>query len=283
MSTNRDCGCRFVWERAVRQSELAWHLKSFLLLLATYMDADGSNCRPSAPELCAVTKRSRQRVFEWIGEVEAAGWLRSVARPGRTTVRVPRLPDARTGDPSDTSYGSDTANPSDTSDGSGLEVVHTRQTHLTHPSDLSDTTKSVPSHLGGAPPPNPSRTAEPQAVRRTDPRPEPDSSKTPATQAEPESPVPSAGGASNDRFAFVGTGALRSIGSEAALGELHRRKSISTPGRMRWSDQRKATAHLDEERRAEVRADLRARQRRAAMRAVPDLDQDIVEGIQALA
>ncbi|MDX3661254.1 helix-turn-helix domain-containing protein [Streptomyces sp. ID05-26A] len=279
MITTQGCVGRFMWERSVRQSELAWHLKSFLLLLATYMDADGSNCRPSAPELCAVTKRSRQRVFEWIRELEAAGWLRSVARPGKATLRVPRLPDAQAGDPSDTSYGSDLVDPSDGSDGSEAETIHTRLMGLTHPSDPSDTTKSVPSHCGGAPPPHPRRTADPHAGRRTDPEPEPDSAQTPATQLEQESPVPSAARASSDRFELVGTGALRSIGTKAALDELARRKTVSTPGRMSWRGQRAATAHLDPEKRAEVRADLEARQRRAGMRVVPDSQQ--VSGSEA--
>ncbi|MEV8439242.1 hypothetical protein AB0425_17845 [Actinosynnema sp. NPDC051121] len=183
MSTEQGSVGRFAWERAVRRSNLPMHLKGYLFLLGTYMDADGSNCRPSAAELEAAAGRSRQRVFEVLAELEAAGWFASVKRPGKPSVRTPRIPAEIpvdvTSDPSDTSDYSEQG----TSDGSygseAPEVVHTRQTGLTDPSDGSDapvrpvlhdhvSTTSGPQENGAAPAPDPRRTGRAEHARTDD-------------------------------------------------------------------------------------------------------------------
>lgn len=183
MSTEQGSVGRFAWERAIRRSGLPMHLKGYLWLLGTYMDADGSNCRPSAAELESAAGRSRQRVFEVLAELEAAGWFASVKRPGKPSIRVPRIPadipTEITSDPSDRSDYSEQGT-SDVSYGSEVpEVVHTRQTGLTHPSDPSDvpvrpvlhdqvSTKSGPQENGAAPAPDPRRTEQAELARTDD-------------------------------------------------------------------------------------------------------------------
>lgn len=93
---------------------------------------------------------------------------------------------------------------------------------------------------GHAAPRTPLRTDSPQAARRTDQNTAPDRSKTLRTQLDPESPVP----------------------------RDPREKPRS------WRQQRAATAHLDPEKRAEVREDLAARRRRAALHVVAPLNED---------
>lgn len=207
MSTEQGSTGRFEWERAVRRAPtLPWHVKSFLLLLGTYMDKDGTNCRPSSAELESVMVRSRQRIFELLAIVEAEGWMRFEPRPGKPTLRVPLIPAAAAvveDNPSDTSDYSEQG----TSDGSygseAPEVVHTRQTGLTHPSDPSDApvrpvlhdqvrTKSGPQENGAAPAPDPRRTGR-AALARTDDRPAADVLPDTPTGPDQETHVPRRG------------------------------------------------------------------------------------------
>ena len=118
---------RFNWERQLRSARIPRHVKGFLLYLGTWMDAAGRNCRPSARTICDDLELSRQRVFELFSEAELRGWLRNEKRPGKPSERLPAIPD-----PSDPSDGSPTAS-----------ETPTRQTHLTHPSDRSDTTRQT--------------------------------------------------------------------------------------------------------------------------------------------
>ncbi len=97
---------------------------------------------------------------------------------------------------------------------------------------------------GGTLPPDPQRTESPQAAPRTELEPEPERSKTTATQLDPESPVPRASRRERRQF-----------------------------GRTTWRQQRAATANLDPERREEARQELEAQHRRALIRAVPDPDE----------
>lgn len=85
---------RFAWERALRADEtVPWHLKSVLLLLATYMSNDGSEARPSVPTLARQSGLSRARVFELLRQAGERGWVQSVSAPGKVTVRLPQIPD----------------------------------------------------------------------------------------------------------------------------------------------------------------------------------------------
>lgn len=250
MSTSQDKVGRFAWERAFRQSSLPMHLKGYLFLLGSYMDADGSKCRPSAAELEVAAGRSRQRVFEVLAELEKAGWFATVKRPGKPSLRVPRIPPGVQADPSDTSDYSDQG----ASDGSygpdPSEGGHTRQTGLTDPSDTSDlpvrpvlhdhvsTNQDQPTGGTGSPP-DPLPPESSQAPPRTELEQEPKRSKTPRTKVDPESRVPRA----------------------------PRAKSRS------WRRQRAATAHLDPEVRAAVREELEAQRRRTTFRVVEPLNE----------
>ncbi|MFJ8966082.1 hypothetical protein ACIRG5_42500 [Lentzea sp. NPDC102401] len=192
---------RFEWERALLDSALPWHLKAFMLLLGTKMDVDGRNCKPSAPWLMSKMGRSRQRVFEMLKEIEAAGWITTVRR-GKTAVRLPRIP-LNQSDPSDGLTPEDPQNPSGPSDGLGIELQpdpsdtsygspiphesdpsdYTRQTHLTQP--------TITNQLGAsARPQTPLRTESPQAAPRTELEQEPEQSKTPDAELDPETHVP---------------------------------------------------------------------------------------------
>ena len=71
-----------------------------------------------------------------------------------------------------------------------------------------------------------------------------------------------------DLFRDVDVLGLRALGTPEALAELARRKQGGDRLRTTWRRQRRATAHLDPETRAAVRADLEARRRRAVIRAV---------------
>lgn len=106
---------------------------------------------------------------------------------------------------------------------------------------------------GHAAPQTPLRTDSPQAACRTDQPTAPDRSKTPRTQLDPESPVPSAA-------AFV------------------RARERSRPLRTTWQQQREATAGLDPAVRQAVRDELDAQRRRATIRAVPDPIPDETAG-----
>lgn len=139
---------RFRWERALRRDpKTPRYLKGFLLLIGTYMNGDGTGARPSAAQLCEDWEdMSRQRAFELLAEAEQTGWIVSVSRVGKATLRLPATPypsdvsdgsvidisSALADDPSDTSYGSTTPDPSDTSDG----LWH-------NPSDTSDPTRQT--------------------------------------------------------------------------------------------------------------------------------------------
>lgn len=252
MSIDQDCVGRFAWERAVRQSTLPLHLKAYLFILGTYMDANGGRCRPSAAELEAAAGRSRQRVFEVLAELEAAGWFTTVKRPGKPSVRVPRIPASAESDPSDGSDYSDQG----TSDGSygsePSEAGRTRQTGLTDPSDASDlpvrpvlhdhvSTKQDQPTGGTGSPPDPLPTEAPQAAPRTELEQEPERSKTPRTQLDPESPVP---------------------------------RAARENGEVSWRRQRAATAHLNDNTRAAVREQLAAQRRRATFHVVAPLAED---------
>ena len=70
-----------------------------------------------------------------------------------------------------------------------------------------------------------------------------------------------------DPFRDVDVLSLRALGTEEALAELARRRQGGNRLRTTWQRQRRATAHLDPETRAEVRADLEAQRRRAVIRA----------------
>jgi hypothetical protein len=259
----RRAASRWEWERALRAAtSVPWHVKSFLLLIGTYMDGSGNGAQPSAAALGAQCERSRQRVFELLKEAEGLGWIRTEGANGKKKTRLPFIPP-----PSDRSYRSE----EDEEDG-------TSQTGLTGGSDVSDGTRQTgqtrqeQEHLGttgGAPPPDPRRADAPRAARRIEQEPEPDRTKTTTTEVERESPVPSGDDASADgeRFRFTGTGALRAIGTPEALAELGRRKTAG----MSWRRQRAATAHLDPSKRAAVREDLEAQRRRAAFRVVEPL------------
>ena len=71
-----------------------------------------------------------------------------------------------------------------------------------------------------------------------------------------------------DLFRDVDVLGLRALGTPEALAELARRRRGGDRLRTTWQRQRRATAHLDPETRAAVRADLEARRRRALIRAV---------------
>lgn len=196
---------RFEWERALLDSSLPWHLKAFMLLLGTKMDVDGRNCKPSAPWLMSKMGRSRQRVFEMLKEIEAAGWITTVRR-GNTAIRLPQIPL----NPSDGSDGLSPKGPqnqSDVSDGLGIELqpdpsdtsygLPTPQTDP-HPSDPSDSTRqthltqpTITNQLGArARPQTPLRTEASQAPPRTELEQEPERSKPPATEVDQETHVP---------------------------------------------------------------------------------------------
>lgn len=87
---------RFTWERALREADEAttpWYLKSFLLLIGTYMDGKtGENARPKVATIQRITGLSRGRVYGLFKEAEASGWLWSVAVPGKYTYRLPTIP-----------------------------------------------------------------------------------------------------------------------------------------------------------------------------------------------
>ncbi|HWO61156.1 MAG TPA: hypothetical protein VNO31_14105 [Umezawaea sp.] len=190
---------RWQWERALRSdTTVPWHLKSFLLLIGTWMDGSGANAKPSAAALSEACERSRQRVFELLRDAEESGWIRTEGVNGQRKERVPYIPN-----PSDRSDGLG-EDPSDPSDGSGgVSEDGTRQTHLTPPSDPSDGTRQT--HLtrqeqsrtdqeqtGGTLPPDPLRTDSPQAACRADLELAAGQSKTTSTEVDRESPVPSA-------------------------------------------------------------------------------------------
>jgi hypothetical protein len=286
---SRRAATRWEWERALRSdTTVPWHLKSFLLLIGTWMDGTGANAKPSAATLGKASKLSRQRVFELLRDAETTGWIRTEGVNGHRKERVPCIPN-----PSDTSDGLG-EDPSGTPDGSGaLAEEETRQMGLTPPSDGPDGTRQMgltqqeqsrtqQEQTGGTLPPDPLRTDSPQAACQTDLEPEPDQSKTSPTQLDPESPVPSAArevavppAAAEDEevvdpFRHTGSGALSSIGTPEALAELERRKGGGDRLRTTWRRQRLATSHLDPETRAAVRADLEAQRRRAAIRVVAD-------------
>ncbi len=70
-----------------------------------------------------------------------------------------------------------------------------------------------------------------------------------------------------DLFRDVDVVGLRALGTPEALAELARRRQGGDRLRTTWQRQRRATAHLDPEMRAAVRADLEARRRWAVVRA----------------
>ncbi|WP_158887912.1 hypothetical protein [Amycolatopsis anabasis] len=128
---------RFEWERALRAAEnVPWHVKSLLLMVGTWMSADGSNARPSLAALSSATGLSRSRVIELLGIAEESGWLRPVRTRGKVTLRHAAIPDPS--NQSDPSNEQDPSDPPDRSTGS------TRPTHRTRGSDPPDGTR--PTH-----------------------------------------------------------------------------------------------------------------------------------------
>ncbi|HET9892611.1 MAG TPA: hypothetical protein VFQ42_19135 [Mycobacterium sp.] len=189
---------RFRWERAVRKAGIPMHVKGFALLIATYMNADGSNARPSSKRLIEDTGYSRQRVFELLAEAESAGWLVTVKVAGKPSERRPSMPstapgedgtlslfsdldesddDGVTGDTPDVTRQTQTDGyPSDASDYLGVGLSHnpsdtpddTRQTRLTQQEqDRNNQGHAAPGPLRHDPPQAPGRTDQPVPDQRT--------------------------------------------------------------------------------------------------------------------
>jgi hypothetical protein len=74
---------RFEWERAMRGEGIRPNLRLFLLVLATYMSADGSNCYPSYKSLAADLGMSRTSIWRLSNEAEECGWIRVHLKGGK--------------------------------------------------------------------------------------------------------------------------------------------------------------------------------------------------------
>jgi hypothetical protein len=83
---------RFIWERAVRDSDLPAYLTGFLLLVGTYMSNDGTNAYPSVEKLCGNKRYSRKRVLELFKMANDGGWIITVKRSNRSSIRLPAIP-----------------------------------------------------------------------------------------------------------------------------------------------------------------------------------------------
>lgn len=70
------------WRRAVRDSQLRPPVRLVLLVLATYMDSDGSSGRPGVARLAAGTGLSDRSIKSSLAEAVAAGWLEQVVAGG---------------------------------------------------------------------------------------------------------------------------------------------------------------------------------------------------------
>lgn len=88
---------RFAYERRLRDdASLPWRVRAFGLLLGTYMNADGSDCRPGTPGLMATLGASRSTVDRLYRVLRDAGYLVLVeaAAPGRAAVYAATTPTA---------------------------------------------------------------------------------------------------------------------------------------------------------------------------------------------
>lgn len=82
---------RFEWERAVLASDLPSTCRLVLLVLAVYMNADGTEARPGVPRLCAGTGLGDRAVRGHLSSAVETGWLQQVRRGhrlGNGTVRA---------------------------------------------------------------------------------------------------------------------------------------------------------------------------------------------------
>jgi hypothetical protein len=67
---------RFTWERKVRAArDVPLGIRAVLFILATYMDKDGSNCRPTLDHLAEETGIARSTLAKNIKKAEELGWL----------------------------------------------------------------------------------------------------------------------------------------------------------------------------------------------------------------
>lgn len=74
---------RFEWERLLRRIPMPELLRGFALLLATYADQDGTQVRPGAAVLAAITGRDERTVRRRIGELRTGyGLIQQTARGG---------------------------------------------------------------------------------------------------------------------------------------------------------------------------------------------------------
>lgn len=230
--------------------------------------------------------KSRTTISEAIGGLVKAGWLLEVAPArqhysARYQLITPVVQGSRKRTPEDGQQSRKrTAEPPvDKPASSPVSDTSSPDFDASSPKngpDLSNTSlrHSGPT-FGDAPSPDPWRTeSPPSSAPRAVLELEPDRSKAGRTEVDRESPVPSARGfalpvavgneENVDPFRDVDTLGLEALGTPEALAELRRRRA---GGRTTWSRQRQATAHLDPEKRAEVKADLEARRRREAIRA----------------
>ena len=101
---------RFVWERALRtDTSIPWETRAVGLLLATYMDEDGSNAFPSVGDnnrgpaagkaWTTLTGRSRSVLLGHLAVLRDSGYLQVVKRRGSSSERLATLP--HTSGPSD--------------------------------------------------------------------------------------------------------------------------------------------------------------------------------------
>lgn len=74
---------RYDWERALRSSDVTGSALLVLLVLATHMDADGTNGRPSQATLAEQTGLSKRSVRQYLADAVEAGWLVQVSRGHR--------------------------------------------------------------------------------------------------------------------------------------------------------------------------------------------------------
>ena len=74
---------RFEWERSLRRCDVTGNALLVLLVLATHMDRDGTNGRPSQATLATETGLSARTVRRHLSDACSAGWLTQVSRGHR--------------------------------------------------------------------------------------------------------------------------------------------------------------------------------------------------------
>lgn len=105
---------RGAFERGIRESTLTPTARLVGLVLASYGDWDGSRIFPSVDTLASGTGKGVRTVFKALGELEHAGFVRRIQRPGRSTYYLLTLPDVETVDTTPATTDTDPCRPRQT-------------------------------------------------------------------------------------------------------------------------------------------------------------------------